>query len=110
MNNVEYCNLKKITPVKIEDFESVEQITEALANKARLAILYALNKYGELCACEIIPSFKLAQPTITLHLQKLYNAGLLKKREEWKYTYYSIKDEYLQFVRTVLELNKKSKL
>ncbi|MGC8497336.1 MAG: ArsR/SmtB family transcription factor [Thermoplasmata archaeon] len=107
MSNVEYCNVKKVAALKIEDFERGERITEALANKARLAILYALEKYGELCACDIIPALKMAQPTITLHLQKLYNAGILKKREEWKYTYYSINNEYLEFVRTVLEINRK---
>jgi len=89
-------------------YEEQELVLRALSNKARLALLDAMIKYGEVCACEVEPILKLAQPTITLHLQKLYAGGLLKKREDSKFTYYSLKEEYVPFVKAVLSLKKPS--
>jgi len=92
-----------------KEFERQEAVLRALSNKARLALLDAMIKHGEVCACEVEPVLKLAQPTITLHLQRLYSAGLLEKREDSKYTYYSVKREYLSLVKAVLNAKRASR-
>jgi len=97
------CEIKKIEPINLQEFENREKIMNALSNKVRLAILEILIKYGEVCTCELEQALNLSQPAITNHILKLYNAGLIKRREDWKYTYYSIKDEYLNFIKFVLE-------
>ncbi len=99
------CTLKKIEQINVEDYATLEIITKALSNKIRLAILDALLKHGELCACELEIAMGTPQPTITLNLHRLYYAGLLKRREESKYTYYSVKDTYLPLISCILRMN-----
>ncbi|MDP7976146.1 MAG: metalloregulator ArsR/SmtB family transcription factor [TACK group archaeon] len=93
----------------VKSYEEKEALLRTLSNKTRLALLDAMIKHGEICACEVEPVLKLAQPTVTLHLQKLYAAGLLRRREDSKFTYYSIREEYVPLVKTVLSLKKPSR-
>lgn len=74
---------------------------KALANKISLAIISAILKYGEACACELEPALSIAQPLVTTYLRKLYVVGLLAKREQWRYTYYSINEKYLKFLKNL---------
>ncbi|MGC8608615.1 MAG: ArsR/SmtB family transcription factor [Thermoplasmata archaeon] len=89
----EHCDFRNVEKIFPSQFEKKERVMAALANKNRIAILYAILKYGELCACDLSPSIGLSQPAVTLHLQKLYNAGILKKREKGKFTYFYINDD-----------------
>ncbi|MGC8558614.1 MAG: ArsR/SmtB family transcription factor [Nitrososphaeria archaeon] len=101
---VDSCTVKKIKPINVADFEGIEFIMKALSNKIRLAILEALIENGELCACELEISINLPQPTITLNLQRLYYSGLLKRREQAKYTYFSIKEEFIPLIKNILNI------
>ncbi|MCL4325936.1 MAG: metalloregulator ArsR/SmtB family transcription factor [Candidatus Thermoplasmatota archaeon] len=100
----EVCIIKKLDKIEPTVFENIELILCSLSNNVRLAILYLLLKHGELCTCELETALKYAQPTITSHLHKLYYAGILKKREVWKYTYYSINTKYVSFVEMLLNM------
>ncbi|MHA1130457.1 MAG: ArsR/SmtB family transcription factor [Candidatus Helarchaeota archaeon] len=65
---------------------------KALADPTRLAIIEYLEK-GEKCACEIHPIFSQTQSTISLHLKKLIEIGILTYRQDGTRKLYSIKDE-----------------
>ncbi len=91
--DTEHCDFKNVEKIFPSQFEKKERMMAALANKNRIAIIYAILKYGELCACDLSPAIGLSQPAVTLHLQKLYNAGILKKREKGKFTYFYINDD-----------------
>lgn len=75
---------------------------KSLADPTRLAIIEFLEK-GEQCACEIHPVFSQTQSTISIHLTKLVNAGILSFRQDGVRKMYSIKD------RQVLEVLKLTK-
>ncbi len=98
----EGCRLKNVEPVNAMDFERLEEITSAMSNKTRLAILSILLKYDEVCACELEYALHMQQSTVTSHLIKLYNFGILKKREDWKFTYYSLNEKFRSFVSCIL--------
>lgn len=104
MSNAKRCTLRKIE-LDLKKFEDIERIVSALASKTRLAILSILLEYNEACTCELTSALNIAQPTVTVHLQKLYNVGVVKKRESWRYTYYFIDKRYIQLIKTVLKLN-----
>ncbi|MGC8934623.1 MAG: ArsR/SmtB family transcription factor [Thermoproteota archaeon] len=95
---------KRIDPLNLREFENLERIVDALASKTRLAILAILLNYGEACTCDLTSALNVAQPTVTIHLQKLYDAGLIEKRESWRYTYYSISKKYAPLIKTILKL------
>jgi ArsR family transcriptional regulator, arsenate/arsenite/antimonite-responsive transcriptional repressor len=45
------------------------------------------------CACEFIPALGLAQATVSHHLKKLTDAGLLEREQRGKWAYFSINPE-----------------
>ncbi len=97
------CSLKGVEPVNVTDFERLEQVIGIISNKTRLAILSILLKYDEACACELEILLGMRQPTITSHLIKLYNAGILKKREYWKFIYYSINEKFRPLISEIIK-------
>jgi len=67
------------------------KILKALADETRLKIVeFLLN--GEKCVCEIFPLVKRTQSTVSIHLGKLEDAGILKSRRDGKKIFYSIND------------------
>lgn len=101
-DNFPGCEVGQLDIVNEMEYQDLSELLGVLSNKTRLAILALALKHGEVCACKLQQSLGLPQPTITVHLQKLYSARVLKKRESWRYTYYSIRKEYEQFVRIIL--------
>ena len=45
------------------------------------------------CACEFIPALGLSQATVSHHLKKLTDAGLLEREQRGKWAYFSINPE-----------------
>lgn len=69
--------------------QAVTALTKALADEHRLRILMLLFKQ-ELCACQIVEAFDLANSTISKHLSILRQAGLTHSRKEGRWVYYSL--------------------
>lgn len=72
--------------------------------KTRFVILGIVLKYGEVCICDLESVPGLTQPTITHHPLRLYFQGLLKKREDCKFTYYRANEDNVLLIRKVLGL------
>ncbi|MBU4201920.1 MAG: metalloregulator ArsR/SmtB family transcription factor [Candidatus Altiarchaeales archaeon] len=67
------------------------KLLKALSDETRLRILDFLRN-GEKCVCEIIPFTGKSQPTVSMHLRVLKEAGLLKERKEGNKVFYSVAD------------------
>ena len=52
----------------------------ALAHPARIALIGVLQEKGEACCGELVEALPLAQPTISQHLRRLKDVGLLHER------------------------------
>lgn len=104
MKSEKECVIKNIESVDLDKFEHASEVLASLSNRSRLAIVSLLLKYQEVCTCELESSLGLAQPTVTAHLLKLYSAGVLKKREVWRYTYYHVDPDMEPLVRNILTL------
>lgn len=100
---VESCTLRDIRKAEVKKYQKQSELLAALSNRTRLAILEIIMEYGEVCTCELETSLNIPQSTVTVHLHKLYEKGLLKRREEWKFTYYSINRIQEKLIKTVLE-------
>jgi ArsR family transcriptional regulator len=67
------------------------KILKALSDETRFKIVgFLLN--GEKCVCEIFPHVKKTQSTVSIHLGKLEDVGILKSRREGKKIFYSLND------------------
>jgi DNA-binding transcriptional ArsR family regulator len=68
------------------------KVFNALSDPIRLQIIEFLRD-GEKCVCEITPHLGLVQPLVSRHLRILKSAGLVKRRKEGTWHYYSLTDE-----------------
>ncbi len=81
------CGIAELLPEGAEGLRHVAATFKALCDETRLKILQAISRTGELCECNIVPSFGLSQPTISYHLKVLREAGLIRsdRRGQWVY-------------------------
>jgi ArsR family transcriptional regulator, arsenate/arsenite/antimonite-responsive transcriptional repressor len=70
------------------------KILKALADPKRLRIVDMLS-CGELCACVILESFHVTQPTLSHDMKVLIDADIVNTRRDSKYTYYSLRTDTL---------------
>ena len=84
--------------------EATAALFRALADPARVRIVNLLATRGEpVCVCELVPALRLAQPTVSHHLKKLTDAGLLEREQRSKWAYYSLNRSALGRLAEVLD-------
>jgi ArsR family transcriptional regulator, arsenate/arsenite/antimonite-responsive transcriptional repressor len=77
-----------------EEAEGTAALFKALADPARVKIVNLLATTREpVCACEFMPALGLAQATVSHHLKKLTDAGLLEREQRGKWAYFSLNPE-----------------
>ena len=77
-----------------DEAASTAALFKALGDPARVRIVNLLaSQGGEVCACEFEPALGLSQPTVSHHLKKLTDAGLLDREQRGKWAYFSINSE-----------------
>lgn len=64
----------------------------ALGDETRFNLVAALSD-GERCACKLPSIVKRAQPTVSLQLKYLVNAGVLSARRDGRKIFYKISDK-----------------
>jgi len=73
------------------------KVFKAIGNKTRLEILSAIANYNNnVCACDFEQLFDIKQPTISHHIKILVEAGLVNKRKEGTWNYYSVQPDTVQ--------------
>jgi ArsR family transcriptional regulator len=56
------------------------------------------------CVCNLTPLIDLSQPTVSFHLKKLVQAGLIEREQRGVWAYYSVNREALGRLATVFRL------
>ncbi len=56
------------------------------------------------CVCELTPPLGLSQPTVSHHLKKLVQAGLLEREQRGVWAYYTLDRAALERAASVLDL------
>lgn len=74
-----------------EEAEATAALFRALSDPARVKIVNVVATSEEpVCACELIPALRLAQATVSHHLKKLTDVGLLEREQRGKWAYFSL--------------------
>ena len=76
--------------VSRRDAAAIAAVAGALSDPIRVQLVDVLrNHAGEVCVCELVPLFDVSQPTLSHHLRKLRDAGIVgfEKRGLWSYYY-----------------------
>ena len=91
--------------LSIEEAGATAELFKALGDPARVRIVNLLAATGEpVCVCELIGPLGLAQATVSHHLKKLTDAGLLDREERGKWAYFSINSEAMARVALLADL------
>ncbi len=74
-----------------DEARATADVFKALADPARVKIVNMLARAEEpVCACEITPGLGLTQATVSHHLKKLTDAGLIDREQRGKWAYFSL--------------------
>jgi len=89
-------------PVVYPDVERAEaermaKIAKALGDPIRLTLIDVLRKHaGKVCVCELVPLFDVSQSTLSHHLKKLRDAGIVDSERQGLWAYYYVNPEELK--------------
>ena len=70
-------------------------VFKALADETRIKIVDMLS-CGEMCACKILESFNITQPTLSYHMKILTDCGLVVGKRDGAWMIYSMKSESVE--------------
>lgn len=88
-----------------EEAHATAALFRALADPARVRVLNVLATTDEpVCVCELVDPLGLSQPTVSHHLKKLTDAGLLEREQRGKWAYYSLNPEAADTLAALLDL------
>jgi ArsR family transcriptional regulator, arsenate/arsenite/antimonite-responsive transcriptional repressor len=100
------CCAPLAAPVLSDDeAEATAALFRALGDPARVRILNLLaTREDTVCVCELIEPLGLAQPTVSFHLKKLADAGLVEREQRGKWAYFSLKRDAVEKLAVVADL------
>mgnify|MGYP001770546829 FL=1 len=86
------------------EIEKAAHVLKLLGDKTRLTIM-AILKQRECCVCELLEVFDMSQPSISQHLRKLKDAGLVKEDRRGQWIYYSLnpRNEFYGLIQDILQ-------
>ncbi len=79
------------------DLEPAASVLKLLGDKTRLTII-GLLKDGECCVCEFVEVLQMSQPSVSQHLRKLRDAGLVKERKKGQWVFYTLNSDHDAFL------------
>ncbi len=81
------------------------EVAKALGDPIRLQLVDVLRKHaGKVCVCELVPLFDISQPTLSHHLKKLRDAGIVDSERQGLWAYYYVIPDALEELSGVAEL------
>jgi ArsR family transcriptional regulator len=78
-------------------------VAKALGDPIRLQLVDVLRAHaGKVCVCELVPLFEVSQPTLSHHLRKLREAGVVDSERRGLWAYYYVTPQALDDLATWL--------
>jgi ArsR family transcriptional regulator, arsenate/arsenite/antimonite-responsive transcriptional repressor len=103
---VECCAPLAAPTLSDEEATATAELFKALGDPARVRILNSLATAGgePVCVCHMIEPLGLSQPTVSHHLKKLLDAGLVEREQRGKWAYFSLKPDAVDKLAVVADL------
>ena len=89
-----------------DEANATAELFKALGDPARVRILNILaTTAGEpVCVCNLTGPLELSQPTVSHHVRKLLDAGLVQREQRGKWAYFSLKRDAVETLAAVADL------
>jgi ArsR family transcriptional regulator len=92
------------------DAAATAKLFRALADPHRVKIVNLLATSPDpVCVCEFTGPLQLSQPTVSHHLKKLVQAGLLEREQRGTWAYYSLRRDAFDRLATATNLQGSSR-
>lgn len=88
----------------MEQNQEIILILKALADPIRFELVQQVAKSPEVCACQLIEEHHITQPTLSFHMKKLVQSGLVSVHKDGLWMKYQINHEKLEMVQEALNL------
>lgn len=110
--STETTSPERCTPLAdgVLDTNTAEQLARmfgALADPSRVRLLsiLAAQPTFEACLCDLTDSTSLSQPTVSHHMKRLLDAGLVTREQRGRWAYYRIASDTLEALGDALRLS-----
>src|ERR687885_2951416 len=102
---IDCCRPLGAATLSDEEAGATAALFRVLADPARVKIVNLLATTAEpVCACEFEPALRLSQPTVSHHLKRLTDAGLLVREQRGKWAYFSLNREAAGRLASLVQL------
>lgn len=92
--------------LSVQEAAATAELFKALADPARVRIMNLLaTAEGEpVCICNLVEPLGLSQPTVSHHMKKLLDAGLVEREQRSKWAYFSLKRDAVEKLALIADL------
>ena len=88
-----------------DEAAATARLFKALSDPHRVRIVNLLAVQDDaVCVCDLTGPLDLSQPTVSHHLKKLLDAGLLRREQRGTWAYYSLQTDALRRLADVADL------
>jgi len=88
-----------------EETDATAELFRALGDPARVRIMNVLaTSDGPVCVCNLVGPLGLSQPTVSHHMKKLLEVGLVDREQRGKWAYFTLKPEAARKLAAVADL------
>lgn len=105
LRSVECCSLTD-GPIDAEAAQRAAGMLKALADPMRLRLLSHVAAQGceAVCSCDLTEELGISQPTVSHHMKKLVDAGLLTREQRGRWAHYSVVPAAFAELRRMMDL------
>lgn len=104
-NRVKGCCQPVAAPIPDEEADQLAEMFKVLGDPTRLQIVHILAAAPEpVCVCDFSASFDLGQPTISHHLAKLREAGIVQSSRRGIWAFYRLSSSLSPAARAAIAL------
>jgi ArsR family transcriptional regulator len=86
----------------MDSFRDWAEFYKALGDPTRLHLLAVIAR-GPHCVCELVLALGVSQPTVSHHLRRLREAGIVEEERSGQWVYYRLVPERVPFWRELVQ-------
>ena len=99
------CCVSVAPPLPDGEAEDLAALFKALGDRTRVQMLHMLKAAAEpICVCDFTAAFDLGQPTVSHHLARLREAGLIGSYKRGLWTFHHLREDLSDTQRALLAL------
>ena len=100
------CAPLSASTLSLDEAEATAGLFKALADPGRVRIVNLLAQAEDhtVCVCDLTAPLGLSQPTVSHHMKKLLDAGLVEREQRGKWAYFTLNRDAVERLSAVADL------